>query len=129
MTRSRVGSVVIDCTDLTAMAAFWQEALGYRPRDVPDDDFVVLSHPAGGRVNVSLQRVSEARTGKNRLHMDLYTDTQAAEVARLLELGATRHPRAAEPGEDFVLLCDPEGNVFCVVDTAPRAGAVGDGRS
>jgi len=112
-----VGSVVIDCNDLPRMLAFWSAALGYVPRDdPPGEDFVVLRDPAGARVNVSLQVVPEPRTGKNRLHLDLYTSAAEAEVARLLSLGATRAPRAPEPGDDFVLLQDPEGNVFCVVE-------------
>ena len=50
------------------------------------------------------------------MHLDLYTDGQEGEVKRLLRLGATRY-RPDEPGEDFVVLADPEGNLFCVVDT------------
>jgi catechol 2,3-dioxygenase-like lactoylglutathione lyase family enzyme len=112
-----IGSVVIDCNDFPRMLAFWQAALGYQPREQPEEGWAVLRDPAGQRVNVSLQKVPEPRAGKNRLHLDLYTDRQAEEVERLLALGATRHPRAAEPGEDFVALLDPEGNTFCVVDT------------
>ena len=67
---------------------------------------------------MSLQQVPEKRVGKNRLHFDLYTDDQEAEVERLLDIGATRHARIPEPGEDFVVLEDPEGNLFCVIDTA-----------
>jgi hypothetical protein len=111
-----VGSVVIDCNDFHAMYAFWTEALGYVPRDPPDDGWAVLRDPAGSHVNVSLQRVPESRRGKNRLHLDLYTDDPDGEVARLVALGAVRHPRIAEPGEDFVTLLDPEGNVFDVID-------------
>ena len=113
-----VGSVVIDCNDIPTMLAFWQQALRYVPRDSPDGDFVVLRDPNGEHVNVSLQLVPEKRTGKNRLHLDLYTDKQHEEVRRLRDLGATVHPRTPEPGRDFVLLEDPEGNVFCVVDKA-----------
>jgi hypothetical protein len=72
-------------------------------------------------VNVSLQQVPEPRSGKNRLHLDLYTGDQAGEVERLLGIGATRHPRIPEPDDDFVVLEDPEGNLFCVVDTARPA--------
>ena len=78
----------------------------------------MLRDPAGGNVNVSLQRVPEPRVGKNRLHFDLYTDDQAGEVDRLLALGATRHPRTPDPDDDFVVLEDPEGNLFCVIDTS-----------
>ncbi len=114
----RVGSVVIDCNDFDKMSAFWQEALHYFPRDPPEPDWVVLRDPNGNNVNVSLQQVPEKRTGKNRLHLDLYTDDPEAEIERLLEIGATRHPRTPEPDEDFVVLEDPEGNLFCVVDTS-----------
>ena len=55
--------------------------------------------------------------GQNRLHLDFYTDDPEAEVERLLGIGATRHPRTPEPDEDFVVLEDPEGNLFCVIDT------------
>ncbi|MFZ0129481.1 MAG: VOC family protein [Candidatus Dormiibacterota bacterium] len=111
-----VGSVVIDCNDYASMYAFWTAALGYVPRDPPDDGWAVLCDPGGRRVNVSLQRVPEPRVGKNRLHLDLYTDDPVGAVRRLLGLGATRHPRTPEPGEDFVTLLDPEGNVFDVID-------------
>ena len=66
---------------------------------------------------MSLQKVPEKRSGKNRWHVDLYTDDQGGEVERLLGIGATRHPRAREPDEDFIVLADPEGNLFCVIDT------------
>ncbi|MBA3290447.1 MAG: VOC family protein, partial [Actinobacteria bacterium] len=72
---------------------------------------------SGTNVNVSIQQVPEKRVGKNRLHLDLYTDDQEDEVERLLELGATRQPRIPEEGEDFIVLEDPEGNLFCVIDT------------
>jgi hypothetical protein len=111
-----VGSVVIDCNDVAPMVAFWQGALRYVPRDPPGEDFAVLRDPEGAHVNVSLQLVPEKRAGKNRLHLDLYTENQHEEVQRLLALGATRHRRVPEPDDDFILLEDPEGNVFCVVD-------------
>jgi hypothetical protein len=112
----RVGSVVIDCNDFATMLRFWQEALRYEPREPPEEDWVVLKDPEGRNVNVSLQVVPERRVGKNRLHLDLYTTDQAGEIDRLLALGATRFRRTHEPDEDFVVLEDPEGNLFCVID-------------
>jgi hypothetical protein len=112
----KIGSVVIDCNDFPTMFAFWQEALGYVPREPAEDDWVVLHDPHGGNVNVSLQVVPEERSGKNRLHLDLYTADRDGEVERLLGIGATRHEREPEPGEDFIVLEDPEGNLFCVID-------------
>jgi hypothetical protein len=115
-----VGSVVIDCNDFDAMYSFWIAALRYVPRDPPDDGWAVLRDPEGVHVNVSLQRVPERRVGKNRLHLDLYTQDQQGEVARLLALGAVRYPRTPEFGEDFVTLQDPEGNIFDVIDKVRR---------
>jgi hypothetical protein len=51
------------------------------------------------------------------IHLDLYTPDHDAEVARLLGLGAKRY-RERRPGRDFTVLEDPEGNLFCVVDTS-----------
>lgn len=101
MTRVWIGSVVIDCSDFPAMLAFWQEALGWVPKYEPEDDWAILRDPGGEDVNVSLQLVPEPRVGKNRLHLDLYTDDQKGEVERLLGIGATIHPRTPEPDEDF----------------------------
>ena len=50
------------------------------------------------------------------MHLDLYTDDGVGEVERLLGLGATRYEREAGPEDDFVVLVDPDGNRFCVVD-------------
>jgi predicted enzyme related to lactoylglutathione lyase len=111
----RVGSIVIDVDDFDRMMAFWQAALRYVPgRSVdPQDPFVILKDPGGKGPNVSIDAMPPER---GRLHLDLYTDDQEGEVERLLRLGATRY-RPREPGEDFVVLADPEGNLFCVVDT------------
>jgi hypothetical protein len=109
---------VIDCNDFVMMSTFWRDALRYIPREPAEEDWVVLQDPDGANVNVSLQQVPERSSGKNRLHLDLYTDDQEGEVERLLELGASRHPRVPEPDEDFIVLEDPEGNLFCVVDTS-----------
>jgi len=119
----RVGSVVIDVRDFGRMMAFWQEALGYVPRraPAPGDDFMVLKDPAGKGPNVSIDRMEPLR---GRIHLDLSTEDPEGEVERLLRLGATVYS-AREPGEDFTVLADPEGNLFCVIDARPAAPAVG----
>jgi hypothetical protein len=111
-----IGSVVIDCNDFDAMMAFWAEALHYVPREPAEGDWVVLRDPAGVHVNVSLQKVPEGGSGKNRLHFDLYAQDQVAEVERLVGIGATHHTRVPAPEDDFITLADPEGNLFCVID-------------
>jgi catechol 2,3-dioxygenase-like lactoylglutathione lyase family enzyme len=110
----RIGSIVIDVNDFARMVAFWQGALRYVPKypPTPEDPFVILKDPAGKGPNVSIDQMPPER---GRLHLDLYTHDQEGEVERLLLLGATRY-RPREPGEDFVVLADPEGNLFCVVD-------------
>jgi catechol 2,3-dioxygenase-like lactoylglutathione lyase family enzyme len=116
----KIGSVVIDCVNFDEMLAFWQEALHYITREPAKGGWVILRDPAGRNTNVSLNQVqpSEKLTGRNWLHFDLYSKDQKGEVERLLKLGATCHPQEYEPDDDFIVLEDPDGNLFCVVDTA-----------
>ncbi len=112
----KIGSIVINCREFHEMLAFWQQALGYEPREPATDGWVVLRDPEGCGPNLSLNRVPHRRTGKrSRLHLDLYTEDREAEVVRLVELGATRYPWRHRPHDDFVVLEDPDGNLFCVV--------------
>jgi len=107
----RVGSVVIDCRALQPMVEFWRQALGYTPDEAGgSDDWRRLDDPHG-RVNVSLQVVQTPTPGRNKLHLDLYTPDQRGEVERLRATVA----REPDPGDDFVVMADPEGNLFCVV--------------
>ena len=113
----RIGSIVIDCINFKEMLAFWQEALHYVTREPAKGGWAVLRDPAGRNANVSLNQVSvsEKLTGRNWLHFDLYTNDRESEVKRLLKIGATRHPQTYEPDDDFVVLEDPDSNLFCVV--------------
>ena len=112
----KIGSIVIRCYEFEKMAAFWQAALGYVPREPASDGWVVLRDPAGQGPNLSLDRIAEKRTGKrSHLHLDLYTTDQKVEVERLLAAGAKRYPWRYPPGADYVVLEDPDGNLFCVV--------------
>jgi catechol 2,3-dioxygenase-like lactoylglutathione lyase family enzyme len=112
----RIGSVVIDCLDFEKMFAFWKEALHYVPREPAQGGWVVLQDPEGKNTNISLNQVSKRLMGRNWLHFDLYTSDQAGEVERLLRMGAKRHPQTYDPEDDFIVLEDPDGNLFCVVD-------------
>jgi catechol 2,3-dioxygenase-like lactoylglutathione lyase family enzyme len=114
----KIGSIVIRCHEFDRMLAFWQQALHYVPREPVDNGWVVLSDPGGRGPNMSLEKVSEPfePIGKtSRVHLDLYTNDQQGEVERLIEIGATRYPRTYSPDEDFIVLEDPDGNRFCVV--------------
>jgi catechol 2,3-dioxygenase-like lactoylglutathione lyase family enzyme len=116
----RVGSIVIRVDDLDRQTAFWEAALGYarRPGDDPAAGDFVLLHPTDGNgPNVSLDRVRSELKIPPRIHLDLYTADQGGEVERLIGLGATEvHWDRKPPDADYVILADPEGNRFCVVD-------------
>lgn len=113
----RVGSVVIRVDDLHRQAAFWQEALGYERRVDDSTDFVLLTPTDGHGPNISLDAMRSQVQVPPRIHLDLYTDDQAAEVERLIGLGASQVHWDAKPANaDYVILADPEGNRFCVVD-------------
>ena len=111
----RLGSVVIDCLNFDKMLAFWQEALHYVPREPAAGGWVALCDPEGRSPNISLNHVPKRLMGRNWLHFDLYTSDREGEVKRLLMLGAIRHRQTYEPDEDFRVLEDPDGNLFCVV--------------
>lgn len=119
-----IGSVVVRCYGFEEMMAFWQEALGYEPREPAEDDWVVLHDPRGRGPNLSLERVTarlEPLSKTSRVHLDLYTSDQEGEVERLLGIGATRYPQEYGPDDDFVVLEDPDGNRFCVVQLPDRS--------
>lgn len=113
----RVGSIVIRVDDLPRQTAFWTAALDYVPREETGDDFQLLRPRDGVGPNVSLDRVRSTVQVPPRIHLDLYADDQAAEVTRLIALGATEVHWDKRPADaDYVILADPEGNRFCVID-------------
>ncbi|MGI5377433.1 VOC family protein [Streptomyces sp. CA-251387] len=81
----------------------------------PDDPYDQESGTGLGR-RLLFQRVPEAKTVKNRLHLDLHAAARKreAEVERLEGLGASVLRRVKEPGGEWVVMTDPEGNEFCV---------------
>ncbi|MDR0450773.1 MAG: hypothetical protein LBH26_05875 [Treponema sp.] len=111
----KVGSVVIHCYEFEKMVEFWREALGYRYRDPPSGDWAVLSDPSGGGPNLSFQKRDRRRERRNWIHLDLYTGDQRAEAERLIRLGAKAYPWRYPEGADYLVLEDPDGNLFCVV--------------
>jgi len=112
-----IGSIVIRVDDLERQKAFWTAALDYVPRERDDNDFALLRPRSGTGPNVSLDRVRSALQIPPRIHLDLYAEDQTAEVKRLIALGATEvHWDRRPPDADYVILADPEGNRFCVID-------------
>lgn len=113
-----IGSIVLRVDDVERQTAFWSAALDYVPREDPGtSDFVLLRPREGAGPNLSLDRMRSKLQLPPRIHLDLYADDQAAEVERLLALGASEVHWDKRPADaDYVILADPEGNRFCVVD-------------
>ena len=106
----RLGSIVLNVTDTRRAGAFWSDALGYAPGENPD-----FLRPRGGE-GPRLHLDADDRT-----HLDLWTDSaeeQQAEVDRLVSLGARRVDWDYPEDADFVVLADPVGTIFCVIDTS-----------
>ncbi len=136
---TRLVHLVIDANDPAKLARFWSAALGWEIADEAADEVDVwppgFSYPEARALPLVFVRVPEPKTAKDRVHLDLATQSaehQAAVVARLRDLGAT--PADVGQGDvPWVVLADPEGNEFCVLeprpvysDTGPVAAVVVD---
>jgi catechol 2,3-dioxygenase-like lactoylglutathione lyase family enzyme len=118
-----LATVVINVQDMRRAVDFWCTALGYRQREAEmdpeemDPEFIMLVDPQARRLPVSLQLADAPPREPVRVHLDLYTDEQERHVERLVGLGATRVTDWPYPDDaDFVVLRDPDGNEFCVID-------------
>jgi hypothetical protein len=116
----RIECVSIDAADPEALGRFWAEALGWEDRMDEDGDVWVEpgeGHALRGRCAPLLCiAVPDGKRSKNRLHLDLVPDDQEVEVERLLALGASKPDIGQSGTESWVVLADPEGNEFCVLD-------------
>jgi catechol 2,3-dioxygenase-like lactoylglutathione lyase family enzyme len=113
----RIGSIVLRVDDLQRQADFWTAALDYVPREEESDDFMLLRPRDGIGPNLSLDLHRSKLEIPPRIHLDLYAEDQAGEVERLVGLGATEvNWDKRPPDADYIILADPEGNRFCVVD-------------
>jgi predicted enzyme related to lactoylglutathione lyase len=115
----RLQCICVDTTDPARIARFWQGALGWR-RTYEKADEIVLEPPAGSpedgiSPDLLFLRVPEGKTTKNRLHLDLRPDDQAAEVSRLEKLGARQVSVGQTDSSTWIVLADPDGNEFCVL--------------
>jgi predicted enzyme related to lactoylglutathione lyase len=136
---TRLVHLVWDANDPAALAPFWASALGWVIGDASEDEVDVwpegYHYPDPAAVPLVFVPVPEAKTGKNRVHLDLASSSladQAEQVARLRDLGAS--PADIGQGDvPWVVLTDPEGNEFCVLepwdgyrDTGPVAAILTD---
>jgi len=115
------GVVALGVTDAQRAAGFWSAALGYELRE---DGFggwaKVLVPPDGAGTAIALQLSRTPPQDHPSLHFDLHVADvreQEAEADRLVSLGARRVDWDSYPEDpDFIVLEDPEGNRFCIVD-------------
>jgi predicted enzyme related to lactoylglutathione lyase len=115
---SRLVALCFDANDPLRLARFWADALRWEIDDETEDE-VCLVPTDGTRFRILFLPVPDAKTSQNRLHLDLTTssiDDQSERVARLVALGASHIDIGQRPDEGHVVLADPEGNEFCVIE-------------
>ncbi|GIG66589.1 VOC family protein [Phytomonospora endophytica] len=110
---SRWYTIVIDAADPARLARWWGEVLGYELLYEASDE-AVIGAKDNGHPGLCFVSVTDPKSVKNRLHIDLNPDDQAAEVERLVDMGA-RHVDIGQQEVGWVVLADPEGNEFCVL--------------
>jgi catechol 2,3-dioxygenase-like lactoylglutathione lyase family enzyme len=117
---SRWLSVVVDARDPARLARWWAAVLGYQLL-FEEPAQVGIAQDEKTSPGLVFVPVAEPRAAKNRLHVDLVPDDQAAEIERLVDMGA-RHVDVGQPaGAGWVVLADPEGNEFCVLQARKLA--------
>ncbi|MGW3651276.1 VOC family protein [Streptomyces sp. NPDC000878] len=110
--------VIVDAADPGALGRWWAEALGWVVVDDSPEEYEI--RPTPDRLpGLLFVRVPEAKSVKNRLHLDFRPDDRQAEVDRLLALGA-RHADIGQGEQPWTTLQDPEGNEFCVLSERQR---------
>ncbi len=114
--------ITVDCAEPVAVAAFWNEALGWGGVEIADDETIAICGPVDGGPYLEFVRVPEPKAVKNRLHLGCSVpalDQLDPEIARLVALGAEVAWEEEFPPEIAatyrnVVLRDIEGNEFCL---------------
>ena len=115
---SRLVALCFDANDPLRLARFWADALHWEIDDETHDE-IGLVPMDDTRFRIEFQAVPEQKAGKNRIHLDLTStsiDDQKETVERLVELGARHIDIGQGPDDGHVVLADPEGNEFCVIE-------------
>jgi catechol-2,3-dioxygenase len=112
----RLHHIVIDAHDLPGLARFWTQALGWEVLSERERE-IVIGPEDTAPVGICLMPVTDRKTVKNRVHLDLTASAheREGEIERLLGLGARRVDIGQTGTESWTVLADPEGNEFCVV--------------
>jgi predicted enzyme related to lactoylglutathione lyase len=119
--------ITVDAHNPKALAEFWAEALGWTVGEDGDDIGWWIERELNdpnktGFPDILFLKVPDSKVVKNRLHLDLRPDDQAAEVVRLEKLGAKKIDigQSTDPDTTWVVMADPEGNEFCVLSARPN---------
>ena len=115
---SQLHALSFDANEPHRLATFWSGVLGWEMVDEPDDGFALLPNDDTG-FRIEFFPTDEPKTGPNQMHFDLKSaslEEQQATVARALELGGRHLDIGQGPEVEHVVLADPEGNEFCVIE-------------
>jgi predicted enzyme related to lactoylglutathione lyase len=112
----RLHHIVVDAHDLPGLARFWTQALGWKVLSEREGE-IVIGTDENAPVGMCFMPVTDPKTVKNRLHLDLTCSAQdrAQEIERLVALGARRVDIGQTGAESWTVLADPEENEFCVI--------------
>ena len=113
---SSIAAITFDCANALTVAKFWSAVFGQPVEPEASEFFARIAATEGDNPSPSMMfiQVPDAKTVKNRVHLDLNTDDREAEVERVLGLGATLIHSKNEWGVEWTTLADPEGNEFCI---------------
>ena len=120
-------AIVVDCRDSLSQAKYWATVLGYQVSERNTKEYEVSDTSRSG-TPLYFMNVPEAKTLKNRLHVDITTDGSLEdEVARLASLGGTLVEMRQDPAtlanpDTWAVMQDPEGNEFCVLTAGSVTG-------
>ncbi len=110
--------IVIDSVDPAWIAPFWCALLGVEERGWFGEDYLMLRDGDPTAPRIAFQRVPEAKSMKNRVHVDLRVEDMDDAIRRILGLGGSIVSGERElEGYRWRVMADPEGNEFCI---APR---------
>jgi predicted enzyme related to lactoylglutathione lyase len=110
----RIGEVVIDVKDLDTSGRFWSKVLGVEIRSANKQYLVLDSQPNSPAL--ILQKVLEEKQGKNRVHIDIRVKDVDAALNQVEALGGRKLEVVVDPTERFIVVADPDGNEFCLVE-------------
>jgi len=108
----RLHHIVVDAHDLPGLARFWTQALGWKVLSERENE-IVIGTDMDAPVGMCFMPVTEPKTVKNRVHLDLTSSAadRDQEIGRLLALGARRVDIGQTGAESWTVLADPERSV------------------